>query len=109
MGLYNILSCKGFGEVVDKTTLSFGACAGARLALVGLFFLNAIVRKWGGEEMGIEYNFWLGFGGAFIGYLIPITLTGMVGLSFIIAIVAMLIGGYFGGSIIGGGGEYGYE
>ncbi len=103
MSLYNLLSCSGFGDVIEKTTLSFGACAGARLALVGLFFLNALVRKWGGEEAGLEYNFWLGFGGAFLGYLILITLTGMVGLSMIIGIVAMLIGGYFGGSIFGGG------
>ena len=111
MALYNLLSCKGFGaEVIEKTTLAFGDCAGARLALVGLFFLNAIVRKWGGEEVGLEYNFWLGFAGAFLGYLILITLTGMIGLSFGVGVVAMLIGGYFGGSIIGeGGDEYGYE
>jgi len=42
MGLYNIISCSGFeGEVVEKTTLAFGSCAGARLGLVGLFFINA--------------------------------------------------------------------
>ena len=110
MGLYNLLSCKGFGDVVEKTTMQFGECAGARLALVGLFFLNAIVRKWGGEEIGVDYNFWLGFAGAFLGYLITITLTGMVGLSMIIGIAAMLVGGYFGGSILGGGeSEYEYE
>ena len=109
MGLYNLLSCKGFGDAVEKTTMQFGECAGARLALVGLFFLNAMVRKWGGEEIGIDYNFWLGFAGAFLGYVIVITLTGMVGLSMIVGIVAMLIGGYFGGSIFGGEGEYEYE
>ena len=110
MGLYNVLSCSGFeGEVIEKTTLAFGACAGARLGLVGLFFLNAIVRKWGGEELGIDYNFWMGLGGAFLGYLIMITLTGMAGLSMIIGIIAMLVGGYLGGGIIGGGDEYGYD
>ena len=110
MGLYNLLSCSGFGAFVEKTTLQFGDCAGARVALVGLFFINAIVRKWGGEEIGVEYNFWLGLGGAFLGYFIVILFTGMIGLSMIIAIVAMLIGGYFGGSIFGGGGdEYEYE
>lgn len=109
MGLYNLLSCKGFGDTVEKTTIQFGECAGARLALVGLFFLNAIVRKWGGEEIGVDYNFWLGLAGAFLGYVIVITLTGMVGLSMIVGIVAMLIGGYFGGSIFGGEGEYEYE
>lgn len=109
MALYNLLSCKGF-EITEKVTLSFGPCAGARLALVGLFFINAIVRKWGGEEMGIDYNFWLGFAGAFLGYVITITLTGMIGLSFGIGIAGMIVGGYFGGSLLGGGGdEYGYD
>ena len=109
MGLYNILSCKGFGEVVEKTSLQFGACAGARLALVALFFINAIVRKWLGEEIGVDYNFWLGLGGAFIGYLLMITLTGKAGLSMIIGIVVMLVGGYLGGGLIGDGGdEYEY-
>lgn len=109
MGLYNLLSCKGFGDVVEKTTMQFGDCAGARFALVGLFFLNALVSKWGGEEIGIDYNFWLGFAGAFLGFLIIITLTGMIGLSMIVGIATMLIGGYFGGSILGGGDEYEYE
>ncbi len=110
MGLYNVLSCRGFeAEIVEKTTLAFGSCAGAKLGLVALFFINAIVRKWGGEELGIDYNFWLGLGGAFLGYLIMITLTGKVGLSMIIGIVAMLVGGYLGGGIIGGSDEYEYE
>lgn len=109
MALYNVLSCKGFGDTVEKTTMQFGDCAGARLALVGLFFLNALVRKWGGEEIGIEYNFWLGLGGSFLGFILTITFTGMIGLSMIIGIAAMLVGGYFGGSILGGGGdEYEY-
>ena len=108
MGLYNLLSCKGF-EVVEKTTLSFGPCAAAKLAVVGLFFLNALLRKWGGEEIGVEYSFWLGFAGAFLGYIITITFTGMIGLSFLIGLGGMILGGYFGGSIFGGGDEYGYE
>lgn len=110
MKLYNILSCRGFGEAVEKVSLQFGACAGAKLGLVALFFINAIVRKWGGEEIGVEYNFWLGMGASFLGYLIVITLTGKTGLSMIIGIVAMLIGGYLGGGIFGDGGDdYGYE
>jgi len=106
MGLYNLFSCKGFGaEAIEKTTLQFGECSSARLTLVALFFINALVRKWGGEEMGINYDFWLGFAGAFIGYLIPLTFTGKIGISFVIGIVLMLIGGYFGGSVLGGGGD----
>ena len=104
MGLYNIISCSGFeGEVVEKTTLAFGSCAGARLALVGLFFINALVRKWGGEEIGVDYNFWLGLAGGVLGYLIPLTFTGNIKLSFVIGIVAMLAGGYGLGRFFGGG------
>jgi len=110
MALHNLFTCAGFGEAVEKTTLQFGECASARLALVGLFFLNAIVRKWGGEEVGLDYNFWLGFAGAFLGYVITITLTGMIGLSFGIGVAGMILGGYFGGSFLGSGGdEYGYD
>ena len=109
MALYNLISCRGFGDAVEKTTMQFGDCAGARLGLVALFFINALLRKWGGEKMGIEYNFWLGLAGAFLGYLITITFTGMVGLSMIIGIAGMILGGYFGGSLFGGDGEYEYE
>jgi len=51
MQTYNLLSCKGFIAENASTTLDIGgACSMARLVLVGLFFINALVRKWGGEE-----------------------------------------------------------
>jgi len=103
MGLYNIISCSGFeGEVVEKTTLAFGSCAGARLALVGLFFINALVRKWGGEEIGLEYNFWLGLLGGFVGYILPLTFIGNLKVSFLIGLFTMLALGYGSGYIFGG-------
>ena len=110
MTFYNLISCSGF-EAVNKLKFSLGGpCSGARLALVGLFFLNALVRKWGGEEIGIDYNFWMGFAGAFIGFVLVVSLTGKTGIASLIGIVLMLIGGYLGGSIFTGGGEdYGYD
>lgn len=112
MQLYNLLSCKGFitEEITSKVSLNFGACASARLILVLIFFLNAIVRKWGGEEVGLEYNFWSGLIGGILGYLIPLMFTGNIKISFVIGLVAMLLGGYLGGSIFGDGEESGgYE
>ncbi len=109
MALYNLLSCKGFGESVDKVTINFGDCAGARLVLVAIFFLNALIRKWGGEQIGIEYSFLWGLIGGFVGYLVPLTFTGNIKISFVIGIVAMLVGGYGFGKIFGGGGNDGFE
>jgi len=109
MTLFNPLTCSGFiTETTTKISMNFGACAGARLAMVGLFFLNALVRKWGGEEVGLEYNFWAGLGGAFVAYLIPLLFTGNVKISFVIGIVGMLIGGYGYGAFFGGGDDGGY-
>jgi len=106
MEMYNLMSCKGFIEANEGISLDFGLCAQARLVLVGIFFLNALVRKWGGEELGIDYNFWYGLVGGFLGYLIPITLTGNIKLSFLISIALMLIGGYGSGYLFGGGDSY---
>ena len=58
MALYNLLSCKGFiEEGVTSIGLSSGPCMQGRLFLVVLFFINAFLRKWGGEEIGIDYSF----------------------------------------------------
>jgi len=104
MQTYNLLSCKGFIAENASTTLDIGgACSMARLVLVGLFFINALVRKWGGEEMGIDYNFWMGMVGAFFGYIIPLTISGSLKFSFIIGLLAMLALGYGSGAIFGGG------
>ena len=108
MKLYNLVSCKSFVEANEKITMDFGPCASARLVLVAIFFINALVRKWGGEEIGIEYNFWWGMGGGFIGYLLPLMLTGNLLISFIIGVALMLLGGY-GSGLIMGGENYGYE
>ena len=99
--LYNLLNCKGF-EVADSIGLSFGPCAQAKLGIVLLFFINAIVRKWGGEEIGTDYSFFGGLIGGLGAYFITISVTGSFKIAFIIGLVCMLIGGYLSGSIFGG-------
>ena len=109
MALYNLLSCKGFiEEEVTSVGLNFGPCMQGRIALVVLFFINAFIRKWGGEEMGWDYSFLWGMVGAVLGYLIPLTILGNLKISFLIAIGAMLVGGYGLGAFTGGGGEDDY-
>ncbi len=102
--LHNVLSCNGF-ETSEGIGLSFGPCAIGKLGFVLLFFINALIRKWIGETMGIEYSFWMGLGGGFLAYLIPITITGNFAISFILGLIGMLVGGFLGGMIFGGGDE----
>ena len=103
--LYNIMSCKGFQES-EGIGLTFGLCAKAKILAVVLFFINAFIRKWLGEEMGMEYSFWGGFGGSLLAYIIVVSLTGNIMISFIAGLIGMAIGGFFGGQIFGGGESY---
>ncbi len=102
---YNLLSCKGFQEA-ESVGLSFGSCAKAKVCLVLLFFINAFVRKWIGEEMGIDYSFWGGLGGAMGAYIILITVTGNVLVSLVAGLIGLAAFGFLGGKIFGGGEEY---
>ena len=102
--IYNILSCKGF-ETAESIGISFGPCAQVKMGFVLLFFINAFVRKWGGEEAGVNYSFWGGLIGGLGSYFILISFLGSFKIALIIGVVAMLIGGYLGGSIWGEGEE----
>ncbi len=102
--LYNVLSCKGF-ETSESIGLTFGPCAMAKLGFVILFFINALLRKWLGEEMGIEYSFWGGMGGGILCYLILTTIFGNFAIAFVAGLIGMGIGGFLGGRIFGGGEE----
>ncbi len=103
--LHNIVSCKGF-ETAEKLGLTFGPCAQAKLGIVLLFFINAIIRKWIGEEMGVEYSFWGGLGGGFIAYFIVITIFGHFLAALIAGLIGMAVFGFLGGMIFGGGDDY---
>lgn len=104
LGFYNILSCKGF-ETADSLGISFGPCAQAKLGIVILFFITAIVRRWGGEELDVDFSFAGGLIGGLFSYFIIISIFGLFKVAFIIGIVGMLIGGYCGGLIFGDGEE----
>ena len=97
---YNILSCKGF-ETADSLGLSFGPCAQAKLGMVILFFITAIVRKWGGEEIGLDFSFAGGLIGGLLSYFIVISIFGSFNIALIVGLIGMALGGYCGGMIFG--------
>lgn len=103
MVLYNIISCSGF-DTADSY-LASGGCMKARFGIVILFFLIAVIRKWGGEEMGLDFNFFFAIIGGLLGYLIPIIVSGNFKFAFVIGLVAALAGGYVLGMFFEGGGE----
>jgi len=113
-GIYNCLNCAGFQtSATNMGPISFdigSPCMMAKLGVVILFFLIALIRKWGAEEWGIPFSFlWsciLGMGL----YIIAITFTGSTKLAMLCGIAGMLFGGYLGGSLFGdqsGGPQYG--
>lgn len=100
LGFYNLLSCKGF-ETSDAVGISFGACAQAKLGMVLLFFLTAMVRKWGGEEIEMDFSFAGGLIGGLFSYFIIISFLGAFKIALVAGIIGMLIGGYLGGTLFG--------
>ncbi len=107
MALYNLLTCAGFEGAQKSGALDVVAsgCMTSRISFVALFFLIAIIRRWGGEEWGFEFNFWIALGLGLGLYLILITLTGNVRIALGLGIIAAVIGGYGGAYFFEGGGE----
>jgi len=101
---YNILNCANFGNAIASTGfagIGSTSCIKARLGLVILFFITAIVNKWGGEEMGIAYSLLFGLIGGLGTYLVLITLFGSLKVAMIFGLLAMGIAGYVGGGFTG--------
>ena len=114
LGFHNLMTCKGFesagGMNLGAASLDIGGpCSMGKLGLVILFFLSAIVRKWGGEELGVPFSMlWaniLGMGA----YFLVITFTGSMKLSMLVGVAGLLIGGYLTGWLFDSGGEVNYE
>ena len=106
--VYNLLTCGGFAGAAKTSALSLvsGDCIKARLAFILLFFAVALLRKWGGEELGIDFNFWIALIASLVLYFIVIFFTGNVGISLLLGLVGAAIGGYGYGYLFGGGEGY---
>ena len=105
MALYSLLSCSGF-DTAASGWVAGGACLKGRVGLVILFFLIAIIRRWGAEEIGIDFSFLFALIGGLGGYLVLITFFGSFKVALGVGLVAALVLGYGGGTFFGGGEEY---
>jgi len=97
---YNMLTCAGW-EAAGKGWVAGGACLKGRLMIVVLFFIMVLVRKWGGEEMGIEFNFVIAAIGSILLHIILVTITGNVKIAFVVGLVGGIALGYLSGTIFG--------
>lgn len=91
----NIFTCSGFD------TGFFGGCSMAMLGLVILFFVVVFSRKWLGEEMGVPFNTTFAFVGAYLPYLIVVSLTASSKWALLAGLIGFVIGGIAIGMVYG--------
>ena len=93
---YNLISCSGWEAKVGSYVGSSG-CIKARLGFVLLFFVLAILRRWGGEEIGISFSFILALIGGLIPYFLIVTIFGSFKVALGLGLLGGIAGGYIGG------------
>lgn len=107
-GVHNLFTCQGFkvNNAANMGIASFdigGPCSMGKLGLVLLFFIFAIIRKWGGEEIGMSYSLlWssiIGMGA----YFLIITFMGSFKLAMLGGLIIGIAAGYGAGFITGEG------
>jgi hypothetical protein len=87
---YNLATCAGWMSESDGFGIGSGDCIGARIMLVLLFFIVAVVKKWVlGDDEVFSLNMVWGILFTFLPYIIIVSLTGAMKWSF----VGSLIGG----------------
>jgi hypothetical protein len=105
---YNLISCAGFCETTGWVACS--PCLKAKLGIVILFFILAILRKWGGEEVGLSFSFLFALIGGLLPYFIVVIIFGSFKIAMVVGILGGLAGGYLMGMVLGdegGGSDYG--
>ena len=98
--VYNLMTCGGFDSGF------MGGCSMAWLGMVVIFFIIALLRKWGGEEIGMDFNFMWALLLSFLPYIIVITLFGSFKAALVVGIIGGIAGGYGAGHFVGEG-EFG--
>ena len=98
---YNIISCAGFASQGTGFLASL-SCIKARLGLVFLFFIIALIRKWGGEEAGIGFSFLFSLLFGISSYLIIVTIFGSFKIAMLVGLALAVVGGYGAGIWFGG-------
>jgi hypothetical protein len=88
MVLHNMFTCHGFStEILAGCSLSW-------VGIVILFFIGAALRRWGGEEFDIPFNFISCLVIGFLVYVVIITFTGSPRWSLLGGLIALVIAGY---------------
>ena len=83
----NFMTGSGFDKAI------FGEWSIFWLGLVVLFFMCILGKRWVGEEAGVGWNVTLAFVGAFLPYLILITVGIAVKWCLLAGIIGCLVGG----------------
>ena len=98
----NMMTGRGFD-------MSFGGSFSmAWLAMVILFFLVVFSRKWIGEMFDLPFNSIGAFVGAYLPFLIVVSLFCAVKWALLAGIIGFIIGAFVIGQFIGDGGGGGY-
>jgi len=107
MPLHNLATCSGWATD-SMGYIAAGGCMKSRLGLVLLFFIIALIRKWGSEEVGLDFNFLLALVGGLGSYFMIVTILGSFKIAMVVGLICALVLGY-GGGLLFGGSESEYE
>lgn len=88
MKIYNLMSCQNFDAGF------MGGCGMAWMGLVLLFFLGALLRKWGGEEVDMPFNFISCLVIGFLAYIIVISFLGSAKWAMLAGVIGLVGAGY---------------
>lgn len=100
MATCNIMTGAGFD------TSFLGQYGQAWLVAVLLFFIVVFSRKWIAESMNLPFSNLGAFVGAYLPYLVVVTLFCSVKFSLLAGIAGFVVGGFFLANIIGSDGGY---
>ena len=101
--IYNPLTCAGWTTQNAGVRLSMGSpCMMSKLLAVALFFIFALVKKWGGEELGLDFSLVASAVVGILAFMIIVIFTGGIKIPFIISLVGGVAAGYGGGALFGG-------
>lgn len=98
---YNLINGKGFLAADAHGWIGNIALIKARLALVFIIFLMAILNKWVFGMMSMAFNSWIAMAGGVVTYIIIISITGAMKVAFGIALVVGIVAGILGGGAFG--------
>lgn len=96
--VYNMMTCGGFDTAI------MGGCSLAWLGLGALFFVAAFLRKWGGEDFGIDFSFLWALIIGFTADILVVTIFGSSKFAFLAGVIGIAAGGY-GFGYFGFGGD----